>query len=308
MEVDGGANVSSTSSQGLPAIVNLNVGGLHFTTSLATLQGERFTAGDSGISMLSSMFSGRMPTRVDGDGRYFIDRDGRNFHYILNYLRDGKFPRLLKSVERFELEREASFYGLEALAAYLRADLCMPGIALMGGDAEGDKSPDAEGLADTIAGLLVGGSSGSMPAQRIISAAEAADVALNRCLEDWPEFPRYVRNLLGRLLAVGGVQSLEESGEGEASPSRTGVQIDEVIAASLQAETLAEVQIELAHVDPHSKAWRWSERRFGVNSVLRAKLLRCHLQRLGFCCRIVPMLDKKDVVAYVLQVELPIPQ
>lgn len=307
MEVDGG----------LPAIVHLNVGGLHFTTSLATLQGERFgSETEAGGSMLSSMFSGRMPTRVDGDGRFFIDRDGRHFHHILNYLRDGKFPRLLPLAERLELEREASFYGLEALASHLRADLHVPGLFLVAADAERDYSPDGVTLgeaacaAETMAGIAIGSGAGSPSARQIVSAAEAADGVLNGCLEAWPEFPRYVRNLLSRLLAAGGVQTQETSLSDIESPSssRAGVPIDEAIAASLQADTLAEVQIELAHVDPHSKAWRWSERRFGVNSILRAKLLRCHLQRLGFCCRIVSVLDKKEVVSYVLQVELPIPQ
>eukprot|EP00971_Amphidinium_carterae_P219987 4367012-Amphidinium_carterae.1 len=46
----------------------------------------------------------------------------------------------------------------------------------------------------------------------------------------------------------------------------------------------------------------------GVNSVVRAKLLRCHLQRLGYTCRIMPVFDKREIVAYVLQVELPMPR
>jgi len=39
--------------------------------------------------MLSAMFSGRHNVTKDEDGRYFIDRDGTHFRYILNYLRDG---------------------------------------------------------------------------------------------------------------------------------------------------------------------------------------------------------------------------
>lgn len=295
---------------GFPAIVHLNVGGSNFTTSLATLQGQRFgMEADTGGCMLTAMFSGRMPTRLDGDGRFFIDRDGRHFHHILNYLRDGKFPRSLTPADRLELEREASFFGLEALAAHLRADLRTPEAAFRVVEADGDASLDAFAACgeafETIAGLT----QSCVPSGKILSAAEAADTVLNHCLEDWPEFPKYVRNLACRLLAAGGVSQQEEASEADVegrSPAHA-VAIDEAIAASLQADALAEVQIELAHVDPHSKAWRWSERRFGVNSVLRAKLLRCHLQRLGFCCRVVPVFDKKEVAAYVLQVELPIP-
>ena len=39
--------------------------------------------------MLAVMFSGRHHATKGGDGRYFIDRDGTHFRYILNYLRDG---------------------------------------------------------------------------------------------------------------------------------------------------------------------------------------------------------------------------
>ena len=39
--------------------------------------------------MLAAMFSGRHNANKGGDGRYFIDRDGTHFRYILNYLRDG---------------------------------------------------------------------------------------------------------------------------------------------------------------------------------------------------------------------------
>jgi hypothetical protein len=39
--------------------------------------------------MLAAMFSGRHNTQKNDDDRYFIDRDGTHFRYILNYLRDG---------------------------------------------------------------------------------------------------------------------------------------------------------------------------------------------------------------------------
>ena len=66
-----------------PKIVRLSVGGVHFETSIATL-----TRGEPD-SMLAAMFSGRHNVTKDEDGRYFIDRDGTHFRYILNYLRDG---------------------------------------------------------------------------------------------------------------------------------------------------------------------------------------------------------------------------
>lgn len=39
--------------------------------------------------MLSAMFSGRMEPALDQEGYIRIDRDGRLFSYVLNFLRDG---------------------------------------------------------------------------------------------------------------------------------------------------------------------------------------------------------------------------
>ena len=68
--------------------------------------------------MLSAMFSGRHNVIKDEDGRYFIDRDGTHFRYILNYLRDGNTyipqdnPQILD-----ELHEEVQFYQIEPLSA-----------------------------------------------------------------------------------------------------------------------------------------------------------------------------------------------
>ena len=58
----------------------LDVGGLKYTTTIATLRAEKG-------SMFEAMFSGHYPIKKQLDGTVFIDRDGRHFHYILNYLR-----------------------------------------------------------------------------------------------------------------------------------------------------------------------------------------------------------------------------
>jgi len=291
-----------------PAVVELNVGGSHFAASLETLRGghvRRPGCDIVGDSMLSAMFSGRVPTRRDAEGRFFIDRDGRHFHHILNYLRDGTLPTALSQAQRLEVAREASFYGLEALADHLRAHLQV--LSAFESATGRDSGPDG-----TDCDVFL----------RPLSATEAAERVLNTCLEEWPEFPEFVRRVLDQLLVAAGVSpELNESsspvgptggygGESDASPQRWSshaLVFDESCATSLQADTLAAAQIELAHVDAHSKAWRWSERRAGVNTVARVKLLRCHLQRLGYTCRIVPILDKEEVSAYILQVELPIP-
>ena len=64
-------------------MIPLNVGGYSFVTTLSTLTKDE-------DSMLAAMFSGRHELDTDSEGRYFIDRDGTYFKYILNYLRDRK--------------------------------------------------------------------------------------------------------------------------------------------------------------------------------------------------------------------------
>ena len=67
----------------LSPIVNLNVVGRCFTTSLQTLTKDP-------DSMLTAMFSGKFEVKPSEDGAFFIDRDGKHFRFILNYLRTGE--------------------------------------------------------------------------------------------------------------------------------------------------------------------------------------------------------------------------
>lgn len=62
--------------------VTLNVGGCRFTTTVSTLRGA------PAPSLFAAMFSGRHELqRAPEDGSIFIDRDGRHFADVLNYLR-----------------------------------------------------------------------------------------------------------------------------------------------------------------------------------------------------------------------------
>eukprot|EP00033_Pygsuia_biforma_P002841 GCRY01003135.1.p1 GENE.GCRY01003135.1~~GCRY01003135.1.p1 ORF type:complete len:383 (+),score=65.10 GCRY01003135.1:183-1331(+) len=92
-----------------PSIINLNVGGFHYSTSLETLHRDP-------NSMLSAMFSGRLPTRTDQEGRFFIDRNGEVFGQILDYLRDTRhFRPPHDDLTRDILRKEADFYQLQGL-------------------------------------------------------------------------------------------------------------------------------------------------------------------------------------------------
>ena len=105
----------SPSSLGIPrpanpsrftAPVHIDVGGTIFTSSLETL--TRYPD-----SRLSKLFNGTIPIVLDAlKQHYFIDRDGKLFRYILNFMRCGtlalpdhftELPALLEEARYFEL-------------------------------------------------------------------------------------------------------------------------------------------------------------------------------------------------------------
>lgn len=91
-ECDGGA---------FPAVIELNVGGVFYTTTLVTLIKQPDTH-------LAAIFTGRETVPRDSKGRYFLDSDGVLFRYILDYLRDGSIilPDCFREKERLRKEAE----------------------------------------------------------------------------------------------------------------------------------------------------------------------------------------------------------
>ncbi|KAK2638284.1 hypothetical protein Ddye_026079 [Dipteronia dyeriana] len=97
------------------SMVRLNVGGKKFCTTLDTLTHREPD------SMLAAMFSGRHTVSRDTEKGYvFVDRDGKNFRHILNWLRDGVVPTLTGS-KYLELLREAEYYQLLGLIEKINA-------------------------------------------------------------------------------------------------------------------------------------------------------------------------------------------
>ncbi|KAJ1422541.1 BTB/POZ protein [Ochromonadaceae sp. CCMP2298] len=96
--------------QHFESVVKLDVGGVRYTTSLTTLR--RFPD-----SMIGCMFSGRHALSKGEDGYFFIDRDGRHFHHILNFLRSPEGYKVVgvTGAELEELRRECEYYGIEQL-------------------------------------------------------------------------------------------------------------------------------------------------------------------------------------------------
>ena len=89
----------------------MDIGGLKYTTTTAPLKAEK-------RSVFEAMFSGYFPIKKQLDVTVFIDRDGRHFHYTLNYLR-GSLTALedlpLHEIVLNELMKEADFYQLLSL-------------------------------------------------------------------------------------------------------------------------------------------------------------------------------------------------
>ncbi|XP_061743511.1 BTB/POZ domain-containing protein KCTD12-like [Nerophis ophidion] len=106
--------VPGTQGSTYPDIVELNVGGQVYVTRLDTL-----TAVPD--SLLWAKFSQSSPEDLpkDSKGRFFFDRDGFLFRYILDYLRDSELflPEFFK--ERRRLQKEADFFRLPELSRQL---------------------------------------------------------------------------------------------------------------------------------------------------------------------------------------------
>lgn len=87
-------------------VVELNVGGVFYTTALSTLTREP-------DSLLGHLFSGKVPPPPrDAKGKYFLDRDGVLFRYILDFLRNQALVLPESFKERGRLRQEAMFFGL----------------------------------------------------------------------------------------------------------------------------------------------------------------------------------------------------
>lgn len=93
--------------------VSLNVGGEIYTTTLDTVTRCR-------DSMLGAMFTGQIPVLRDNRGNVFIDRDGKVFRYILNYLRSCSLDLPEGFSELALLRREADFFQIRPLLEEIR--------------------------------------------------------------------------------------------------------------------------------------------------------------------------------------------
>ncbi|XP_044258992.1 LOW QUALITY PROTEIN: BTB/POZ domain-containing protein KCTD12 [Tribolium madens] len=105
----------SMSGCDFPSVIELNIGGVFYTTTLKTLISQP-------DSHLNAIFTGREPITQDAKGRYFLDRDGVLFRYVLDFLRDGTvvLPECFRERER--LKREAEKYVLPGLVEAIASE------------------------------------------------------------------------------------------------------------------------------------------------------------------------------------------
>mmetsp|Transcript_41272 Transcript_41272/g.94987 ORF Transcript_41272/g.94987 Transcript_41272/m.94987 type:complete len:329 (+) Transcript_41272:107-1093(+) len=95
-------------------VLCLNVGGTVFRATEATLRKAPFFE-----SLLRHAQGGKLGTTMDSNGRFFVDRSGDLFAYILEYLRCGHWllgPRASDHDFVIALREEAGFYGLDLVA------------------------------------------------------------------------------------------------------------------------------------------------------------------------------------------------
>ena len=101
------------SRRSFPSILNLNVGGIVYTTTLRTIARDP-------NSLLGRMFSGTHEVARDSKGNYFVDRDGSLFRHVLNFLRTWELC-LPQPFDEFEqLSAEADFYQVGDLIKALQ--------------------------------------------------------------------------------------------------------------------------------------------------------------------------------------------
>src|ERR1700733_2793258 len=88
-------------------VIKFNVGGKKYVTTLSTLKSK----GENFLTLIAENESSGILTIIkDEEGFIFIDRNGRAFEPILDYLRTGELDT--STVPKSVLFRELDFYGI----------------------------------------------------------------------------------------------------------------------------------------------------------------------------------------------------
>lgn len=106
------SNTEEHRSRGLlgSKYVKLNVGGSLLYTTIQTLSKED--------SLLRSICNGETDITIDAEGWVILDRSGRHFRIVLNFLRDGSVPLPDDHRELDEILKEAQYYRVQGLVQH----------------------------------------------------------------------------------------------------------------------------------------------------------------------------------------------
>lgn len=96
-------------------IIELNVGGFFYTTTVTSLLSEP----ESYFTSNHNAFSDSFDLPKDSQGRVFIDRDGKLFNYIMEFLRTKTVLLPEEFAEKSRLRFEAEFYKLPNMVRLL---------------------------------------------------------------------------------------------------------------------------------------------------------------------------------------------
>lgn len=151
------ADITEPSSSSAGDCVELNVGGVHYTTRRQTLLADpdsklhaMFADADAACISADAATPPNDPANVtrDAKGRYFIDRDGVLFRYVLDFLRDGAIALPDGFREGQRLRAEAGHFALGGMLRYMEAvrDANRPGCITLG--YRGSFQFGKDGLAD----------------------------------------------------------------------------------------------------------------------------------------------------------------
>ncbi|CAF0784826.1 unnamed protein product [Didymodactylos carnosus] len=106
-------------------IIELNIGGVTYSTLQSTLQSEPGSLLANLVGQQQNHHSNNVSTDIDNKitrdnkNRYFIDRDGVLFRYVLDYLRCKKLVLPESFQEKERLKNEAEYYKLTSMVKEL---------------------------------------------------------------------------------------------------------------------------------------------------------------------------------------------
>ncbi|XP_062866647.1 BTB/POZ domain-containing protein KCTD12.2 [Trichomycterus rosablanca] len=173
-----------------PDIIELNVGGQIYVTRHSTLLSVP-------NSFLWNMFKEDSPSELtrDSKGRFFIDRDGFLFRYILDYMRDKNLALPDYFKERASLQKEAEYFQLPELARSLRLAQVSKENSINDEAFHSDPDEAAVSCAMASAGSSTGPRSPSLDARKsgYITVGYRGSYTIGRDIQNDAKFRRVAR-------------------------------------------------------------------------------------------------------------------